>query len=483
MKPIVTYIITAFIILAAAALSAQSPDISWMYTYGGDKNEMIYAVEATGDGYVIAGKTTSFGGGNADMYVLKTDLDGDSLWMTVWGTSRQEHARDVISCSGGGYAVAGVERLIQNSYPQIVFHRLNAAGIIVNTKKYGHIGNDGAWSIIESSGGGFAIAGFSDISNSGQTDVYLVRTDANGDTLWTRNWGGDDDDEGHCVDQTPDGDFIVTGFSMSFGASNADVYLLRVDASGDTLWTKTYGGSLQDRGYSVRPTSDGGFIIAGNTRSYGAGESDMYLIKTDASGDTLWTRTYGLEYDEYCNSVVEVNNGYTLVGDSESFGTHDKNMYIVRTNLLGDTLWTKVIGGDRQDWGYDIEPTADGGYIMTGYTNSYSAADNDNPWLIKLGYDATGIENLSPTPAFPVNNHPNPFNPVTTISYYLPAACHVRVRVYDATGRRIAVLYDGEKETGRHNLTWNAAGFQSGVYLVQVNALGKSRVTKAVLLK
>jgi len=481
MKRHTRYAIAALVVLAAAQALAGAPDITWMRTYGGDNHDLITAVNVTGDGFVIAGKTTSFGGGNADFYILKTDADGDSLWMTVWGTSRQEHARDVITCTGGGYAVVGNERLIQNSYPQIVFHRLDSAGNIVNTNNYGHIGKDESWSIVETFDGGFAIAGITDVSNSGQTDVYLVRTNASGDTLWTRNWGGDDDDEGHCVEQTPDGGFVVAGSAMSFGGSDADVYLLRIDAFGDTLWTRTYGGSSGDRGRCVRLTSDGGFLVAGDTDSYGAGQSDMYLVKTDADGDTLWTRTYGLSHDEYCNSVVEVNNGYTLVGHTESFSAF-KDLYIVRTNLLGDTLWTKVIGGELQDWGYDIEATADGGYIVAGYTNSYGESDNDG-WLIKLGHDATGIETRAGTPVLLVKNDPNPFNPATTITYRLPDACHVTVTAYDATGRRVATLYDGDREAGLHDLPWSAAGLRSGVYFIQVDAAGEKSVTKAVLLK
>jgi hypothetical protein len=470
------------VLAAAVALSAIAPDVTWLRTYGGEGGEEVFAVNSTGDGYIIAGHTSSYGGGNADFYILKTDTNGDSLWMTVWGTSRQERARDVIACSGGGYAVVGIERIIQDSYPQIVFHRLDAAGTIVNTRNYGHIGNDGAWSIVETSDNGFAIAGITDVSNSGQSDVYLVRTNANGDTSWTRNWGGGDDDEGHCVEQTPDGGFIIAGNTLSYGAGDSDVYLLRIDAFGDTLWTRTYGGSSGDWGRCVRLTSDGGFVIAGHTSSYGAGLSDMYLVKTDAAGDTIWTRTYGLDHYEYCNAVVEVNNGYTLVGHSQSFGATDKDLYIVRTNLLGDTLWTKVIGEDLEDWGYDIESTADGGYIVAGYTNSYGASDN-KALLIKLGYDATGIENRTGLPVLHVKTHPNPFNPATTITYRLPHACHVTVKVYDAIGRRVATLYDGEGEAGQHNLPWNAAGLRSGVYFVRVKAAGETRVTKAVLLK
>lgn len=474
--------LAAGLLVCAVTLSAQAPDVDWMNTYGGAVGEEIYAIDVTGDGYIIAGHTSSFGGGNADLYVLKTDLNGDSLWMTVWGTSRQERGRDVIACSGGGYAVVGIERIAQASMPQVFFHQLDAAGAIVNTKNYGHVGDDDAWSIFETSDGGFVIAGRTDVSNSGNNDVYLIRTDASGDTLWTRNYGSPEDDEGYRAEQTPDGGFIVVGHTKVAGASDVDIYLIRTDANGDTLWTRRHGGPNVEFGYCVRPTSDGGFIVAGSTESYGAGQSDFYLIKTTALGDTLWTRTYGGHHYEYAHSVIPHNNGYTVVGRSQSFGDADKDMYIVRTNLLGDVLWTKVIGEQLEDWGYDIEATEDGCYVATGYTNSYGANDN-KAWLVKLDSDPTGVDEKLLRPRVSVRCHPNPFNPATTITYRLPEDGLVTVTVYDTAGRKLAVVYDGTQVRGAHTLRWNALGFPSGVYFVRLDALGETRTVKTVLLK
>ena len=475
-------ILACALLLNAAAVSAQVPDVTWSRLYGGENDERIYALDKNGDGYIIAGKTTSFGGGNADMYILKTDANGDSLWMTVWGTSRQEHAHDVITCSSGGYAVVGIERIVQNSYPQVVFHRLNSSGAIIGTRTYGHIGSDDGWSINETGDGGFVMAGRTDVSNTNNDDVYLIRTDTNGDTLWTRTYGGDDHDEGYHAEQTLDGGFIITGGTSSpSGGSEWDVYLIRTDAIGDTLWTRYYGGPNYEMGYYVQQTLDGGFVIAGETNSYGAGNSDFYLVKTDASGDTLWTRTYGGYHNDVARSVQYVNNGYIIIGHSLSFGATDEDMYIVRINLLGDTLWTKVIGGDGQDFGYDIEPTSDGGYIATGYTNSWSS--NNLAWLVKLDADATGAQGRAPEARLIVGNHPNPFNPTTLITYRLPEAGHVTVSVYDAAGRTVAVLYDGVQSAKEHVLQWNAAGLPSGVYFVRLEALGQSYTVKSVLLK
>jgi hypothetical protein len=142
--------------------------------------------------------------------------------------------------------------------------------------------------------GGYVVAGRKD------SNVYLIKTDSYGDTLWTRTYGGESNDEGRSVQQTsPDSGYIIAGYTESFGTGGSDVYLIKTDSSGDTLWTRTYGGESNDEGRSVQQTfPDSGYIIAGYTESSGAGGSDVYLIKTDSSGDTLWTRTYGLSGED-----------------------------------------------------------------------------------------------------------------------------------------------------------------------------------------
>jgi hypothetical protein len=128
---------------------------------------------------------------------------------------------------------------------------------------------------------------------AGAYDVYLVKTDSRGDTLWTRTYGGAEVDEGYSAEQTADGGYIIAGKTYSFGAGGVDVWLLKTNAAGDTIWTRTYGGPDDEVGSSVQQTTDGGYIVGGITNSFGAGGYDFYLIKTGGSGDTVWTRTYG----------------------------------------------------------------------------------------------------------------------------------------------------------------------------------------------
>jgi len=182
-------------------------------------------------------------------------------------------------------------------------------------RTYGGPNVEWGYSVQQTSDGGYIVAGYS--GSFPVFGIYLLKTNASGDTLWTRTYGGLSWDQGNSVQQTSDGGYIVAGYTHSFGHANgwADVWLIKTNASGDTLWTRTYGGTNGDQGYSVQQTSDGGYIIAGWTNSFGAGGYDVYLIKANASGDTLWTKTYGGTNDDYGNSVQQTSDGGTSSQD------------------------------------------------------------------------------------------------------------------------------------------------------------------------
>jgi len=214
--------------------------------------------------------------------------------------------------------------------------------------------------------------------------VGLLKTDSDGNTLWTRTYGGSSDEKGYSAQLTSDGGYIIAGYTGSFGAGRSDVYLLKTDSSGDTLWTRTCGGSDSDCGYSVQQTSDGGYIIAGETESFGAGDDDVYLVKTDSDGDTLWTRSYGGSGYDRGRSVQQTSDGgYIIAGYTNSFGAGNTDVWLLRTDSSGDTLWTRTYGEMPYDYGHSVELTSDGGYIIAGDTRSFGAGDYD-VWLIKV---------------------------------------------------------------------------------------------------
>jgi hypothetical protein len=261
-----------------------SGTLLWERNYGGAGWEKGYSVQQTTDGgYVVAGYTRSFGNGN-QVYLVKTDASGTLLWERNYGGTSWEEGWSVQQTTDGGYIVAGYTNSFGN-LSQFYLIKTNASGTLLWQRNYGGTGSDFGWSVQQTSDGGYIVAGYSySFGNNGQ--VYLIKTNASGDTLWSRIYYDRENVGGRSVQQTSDGGYIVAG-KTAYDMTHHDVYLLKTNASGDILWTRTYGdngGSNSDDGYSVQQTSDGGYIVAGYTRSFG-NMSQVYLIKTDANGN------------------------------------------------------------------------------------------------------------------------------------------------------------------------------------------------------
>jgi hypothetical protein len=253
------------------------------------------------------------------------------------------------------------------------------------TRTLGGPGVDVGYGVEQTADGGYVIVGRTESYGAGANDVWLVRVDAFGDTVWTRTFGGPGDDWGRAVDQTSDGGFVVAGWTESFGAGGADVWLIKTDAGGNVVWDRTFGGADHDMGYSVHQTRDGGYVLAGFTRSRGAGEDDVWLIKTDADGDSVWTRTFGGAGADVGSSVQQTQEGgYVIAGLTQLSGGTCAGCLIC-TDSLGDVAWNRAYGSSGIDEGTSVWQTLDGGYIATGSTDE--GAGSGDVWLVKTGPD------------------------------------------------------------------------------------------------
>ncbi|MGB3480219.1 MAG: hypothetical protein WBB67_13805 [bacterium] len=430
---------------------------TWMRTYGGTGWDYGYAVQQTSDGgYIIVGRTSSFGAGVEDVYLIKTNIFGDTLWTRTYGGTGSDVGFAVQQTTDAGYIITGHTAYGSTYYVYLI--KTNASGDTLWTRTYDAYAR--GQSVQQTSDGGYIIVGHTYSHGAGWDDVYLIKTNASGDTLWTRTYGGTSYDCGYSVQQTSDGGYIIAGRTWSFGTGEYDVYLIKTNASGDTLWTRTYGGTSWDEGYSVQKTSDGGYIITGYTYVESPNYQDVYLIKTNASGDTIWTRTYGGAGGDLGNSVKQTTDGgYIIAGHSGSFGAGEYDVYLIKTNASGDTLWTRTYGGGARDEGHSVQQTSDGGYIITGLTESFGAGNYD-VYLIKTDSDGNiGVEEKSSGRFYPLTANfsltvvPNPFTSFATVAgreteWFV---------LYDITGRQVGA-YKGDK-VGK--------GLSPGVYFLQ----------------
>lgn len=342
-------------------------------------------MKQTGDGgYIITGYTDSIA--PADAYLIKLDASGNTSWIKTYGGAGTEQGNYVALTDDGGYIVAGSS----NSYGagNVYVLKTDAAGNEQWHQTYGGAGGENGTSIEKTSDGGYIIGGWTDSYGYGGSDFFLIKIDAGGNSLWSSTYGGATTDNGAYAQQTSDGGYVIAGTSWSFGVSGS-AFLVKADASGNSVWTQFYGGASTDSAYSVQETSDNGFILAGSTFTYGAGGGDMYLIKTDSAGNQSWYKTYGQSFFDGAVNVQETSDsGFIIAGTTKSFGSVLHGMLLIKTDAAGNESWHQVYGGAGDDIGEYVRQTNDNGFIFAGYTNSFGAGSNDI-YVIKT--DSNGV--------------------------------------------------------------------------------------------
>ena len=360
--------------------------ITFSRTFGGFYYDEGWSVQQTNDdGYIIAGYTASYGAGSEDVYLIKTDASGNEQWSQTFGGIFSDYGESVQQTTDGGYIIAGRTYSYGSGSTDVYLIKTDAYGNEIWSKTFGGISSDYSRSVQQTYDGGFIIAGltYSYGYSIGYSDVYLIKTDANGNETWTKTYGGYYDDFGFNLQQTYDGGFIIAGKTYSYGAFSENVYLIKTDALGNQIWSKTFNGNGYGYGRSVRQTTDGGYIIIGKTYAISEYYSDIYLVKTDVNGNETWSQTYGGMFDDVGFSVQQTSDfGYIITGKSSIYGNFYYDVCLIKTDALGNQQWSKTFGGSSDDWGYSVRQTSDGGYIIAGWTSSYGAGSSD-VWLIK----------------------------------------------------------------------------------------------------
>jgi hypothetical protein len=294
--------------------------------------------------------------------------NGESEYINV-----EAHA--VIETSDGGYLVVGSLKFGDPYQSDVWLVKTDNNGNELWNQTFGGTGWDEARSVIETADGGFLLAGRTDSFGAGDADMWLIKTASNSYEQWSQTFGGPEQDAGRSVIETADSGFLIAGVTYSFGASVSSIWLVKTDSNGDEQWNQTFRAGDWDGIYSLIETADGGFLLAGINYSFGDRYTgDMWLIKTDSNGDEQWNRTFGGTGDDSANSVIETaDSGFLLAGRTDSFGAGGADMWLIKTDSNGDEQWNQSFGGLGNDWAKSAIKTADGGFLLVGVSYNYDA--------------------------------------------------------------------------------------------------------------
>jgi len=468
-----------FLLIYVLIFYTSPAQIMFQRHYGGSGDDGGNSVIQTSDGgYLVAGLTDSWGAGSKDIYLIKTNEYGDTTWTKHYGGYNWDDAAAVIEGTDNNFYITGGVSSFGNGATDAFLMKVSSVGDSVWLKTYGGTEDDDGYDLLQCNDGGFMITGASCSFAIGFSSVYAIRTDANGDTLWTRTYEKEDFNGAYSVIQTTDNGFLFAGVTGTAGSSTYDCYVVRINSAGDTLWTKTYGGSSYDVMTCVCKLTDGNYLLSGATWSFGAGGYDMYLIKIDTNGGVIWEKTYGGTANDYgYKCIATTDNGAVITGKTASFGAGGDDVYLVNINLNGDSIWTRKYGGTGDDRTISIKNTSDGGFIACGYTSSFGA--NSDVYLIKTRSDGVaGIENVELS-GIMVTLYPNPCTDLLNISFKTTVESEFLIELINLQGQIIHKTM--ERQNIDNLVSINVSSLVKGLYLLQISSNDKITTQEIVI--
>jgi len=336
-------------------------------TFEGSIGDYFYTAKKTEDGGYIIGGLAQKASGNIDFYLIRIGQDKKALWSKSYGTNDHDFAQYIEETKDSGYIIAGYGSCGKNRN-DIWLVKLDKNGNLEWSRAYGGSGEDRTNFVLATSGGGYIVIGRGQTAEKGGKNASVFKVDQYGKVQWSNIYGGENWDYCSYATETQDDGYLVVGDSRSFGTGSFDVFAMKLKKDGQISWAKIYGGSEGDFSYSVAENPDGTFIIVGYTRSFGTKKTNTYLIKADSAGDAEWALCFGGKKTDYARSVLSTGEEYIVAGDTTSFGAGQTDVYVARINSKGKMNWIKTYGGIEDDYISSIQRTSNGGYIITGNT-------------------------------------------------------------------------------------------------------------------
>lgn len=469
-------------LISAAILSfglslGSSAQITFQQHYFTPYDQSGKEVLQTGDGgYLIAATTENNTLNDLDILILKTDAYGNVTTTKTFNKSMLDYPNSMLPSDDGNYFVLGAANSAggdQNMYLMKVKDNCDT----IFTKMYGGFGNEEAKEMVRTPDGNYAIIGASNSSPSTNNDMRLYKIDPSGNVLWMKTYGTSQYESARSIKVTPDGGFIIAGKTAVDPLSMASLYLVKTDVNGDTMWTKTIsGGASSFEGKSIIANSDGTYILAldDSTASH---DSDVRIMKLDNSGGIVWNKSYGGTDKDICKTIRPTSDGgYIVSSVARSFGWVNPDMWILKLDANGDTVWTQHFGGSGHEHCYSVRQTSDGGYIAVGHARSFSASWE--VYLVKM--DASGVVGIE---EFAADNklslYPNPSDGSLNVDLS---------GMQDFTSFRIAnslgqTVYSEDLKALRGNqlMTVDLKNNAPGVYFVTIESSNKT-ITKKLIL-
>lgn len=393
-------------------------EVEWVNNFGGSGEETAQAIISTADkGYAILGFSNSIDGDLVgkttavnDYWFLKLDATGNLEWNKTFGGSKDDRGQSLAQTNDGGYILTGYAMSDDGDGSNNEgFHdnwivKLDVSGNLEWEKSFGFSGHDHSYDIIQTQDGGYFFIGFLDITAAradgynekgqfltrhGVGEFWGTKIDAQGNILWRRYFGGTNNDRAHAVVQSNDGGFVMAGFSESddFDVSDTrgsyDFWVVKITSTGDLVWERSFGGSGIEISYDIAKTADNGYVVTGNTFSQdidvtnNKGESDVWLIKIDDEGNLVWEKTFGgSQFDAAQGVQTSLDGGFLIAGNSKSSDVDvvsnigENDLWLIKTDAKGELIWQQTFGGTDLDYGFDVVENNDKSVLLVGESAS-----------------------------------------------------------------------------------------------------------------
>lgn len=375
MKKLIFASILTLVLILPFSLHAQ-----WARVYGGDGDDWANAIQQTGDGgYIVAGYTNSFGSELSDIWVAKLSFTGDIEWQNTFGGPQDEEAYSVDKTSDGGYIVAGYTDSFGLGKQDYWVLKLSSEGAVEWQQTFGGRGDDWANSVHQTSDGGFIVGGSSDSFGTGEVDFWVLKLSSEGAVEWQYFYALGVNSYLESIQETSDGGYIAAGHIFPSINNSHDLLILKLYSNGLIEWQRYYGGSQDDWANSIQQTDDGEYLVAGHTRSFGAGGWDFWVLRLTSIGNVDWERTYGRSGDEKAYSALQTSDGgFVVAGHTDSFGAGLSDFWLIKLSSSGNIEWQKTYGDIGEEAAHSIIQQTDGtGFVVAGYSDSYNTGDFD----------------------------------------------------------------------------------------------------------